>query len=109
MNSMRLISILFILSLIYALSGSADVKDDPHRVRREEQKFVETTCTLINSVKKERCSSSITKYSSDRSTATKSCVFDERFRVKYPTADGKEIASTIETYGRNFPTLMQVN
>jgi hypothetical protein len=108
MNAMHLNSILFILSVIYSLSASLNAERNG-RVRREEQKYVQTTCILIDSIAKERCTTHVTEHSTGHATQTESCVFDENFRVKYQTVDGKNVRSTIETFGRSFPRLMKVS
>lgn len=108
MHSMYLYSILFILGLFYSHSESLSVKKGA-RVRRGEPVFIETKCIVIHSVSKERCSTTTSEDSSGRVTESRSCVFDEKFRLSYKTKDGKNVISTIETYGHTFPRLMKVN
>jgi hypothetical protein len=95
---MHLYSILWILIIIYSTTGSVIEKKNV-RIRREKPPFVRTTCVLIDSVAKERC----------HTRTTESCVTDEKFRVKYQIQNGQMITSTIETFGHNFPRLMQVD
>jgi hypothetical protein len=99
---------LFILIIISSPLESVSMESDV-RVRRKEPQFVQTTCIVLNSVAKERCSTTIQEYNQERTTETQSCVIDEKFRVKYKIEDGQMIISTIETFGRNFPRLTQVD
>ncbi len=108
MNLMHLCSMLFILIIISSPLESVSMESDV-RVRRKEPQFVQTTCIVLNSVAKERCSTTIQEYNQERTTETQSCVIDEKFRVKYKIEDGQMIISTIETFGRNFPRLTQVD
>ncbi len=108
MNSMHLYFILFILSIIYSRSESLSVESNV-RFRREEPTFIETKCTVIDSVSQERCSTSTSEDSSGSIIQRQSCVFDEKFRVSYRTQNGQNIISTIETFGHTFPRLMKVN
>ncbi len=101
-------SLLFILIIIYASVGLPSEKINA-RIRREEPEFVQTECILIDSVAKERCSTRTTEHNERHATHTESCVTDEKFRVKYKVQNGKMVTSTIETYGHNFPRLIQVD
>jgi hypothetical protein len=105
---MHLYSILWILILIYSTLGSVIEKKNV-RIRREKPSFVQTTCVLIDSVAKERCHTSTTEHNERDATQTQSCVTDEKFRVRYQIQDGEMITSTIQTYGHDFPRLMQVD
>ncbi len=108
MNSTYLCSILFIIIIIYSPIESLSVKRDV-RVRREEPEFVKTTCILINSAVKERCTLKSEQHNGRYATQTQSCVVDEKFRVKYKLQNNQMITSSIETYGRDFPRLIQVD
>jgi len=105
---MHLYSILWILIIIYSTLGSVIEKKNV-RIRREKPPFVQTTCVLIDSVAKERCRTSTTEHNEGHATQTQSCVTDEKFRVRYKIQDGEMITSTIQTYGHDFPRLMQVD
>jgi hypothetical protein len=75
---------------------------DPPIRYAESTPFVKTICMLLDSVAKERCSTSYFEETS--------CTTDEKFRVQYRVKGGKKlIRSSIETYGKKFPRLMEVN
>jgi hypothetical protein len=93
----------------YLLNYCSVIEKKNVRIRREKPPFVQTTCLLIDSVAKERCHTSTTEHNERHATQTQSCVTDEKFRVKYKIQNGQMITSTIETFGYNFPRLIQVD
>ncbi len=95
---------LLVIIIHVRLINSVEVQHEIHpRIRRAEPlRFVRTICMLIDSVSKERCTTS--------DSGETSCVTDEKFRVQYRVNGSKVlIRSSIETYGKKFPRLMQVS